>query len=558
LVEQFCRELALPRVGAEILLRRGYHDLHSAQRLLDSGIDDLHDPWTLPDLGEAARRILRAIESRERIVVHGDYDADGITGTALLTQGLRQLGAEVAPFVPDRMRDGYGVAERLIQHLIERQVRLLITVDTGSSAHAQLERARAAGIDVIVCDHHLFDHRPSGATYFVNPQRVDSAYPHRELCGCAVAWKLLDGVLRLVGRPDESGRSLDLVAIGVLADQMPLHGENRALVRLGLEILNRSPRPGLAQLIATCRREGLIRADDVLFQIAPRINAAGRIERARTALDLLLGDDPREGRELASRIDQLNRRRRELDRQTSEEAIEAASEQLAEQSHEGLVLASREWHLGIVGIGAARVARRFQKPTVLLAIEEGEARGSARSVAGFDLKAALDRCADLLTRYGGHPGAAGLSLPVGRVEEFRQRFAAVAAELPRAAQPPGLEIDAQLALTEIGPDLAEFLERFDPCGSEHPAPRFASYGLRLGDRPQIVGGEHLRVSLGDGGKQRSFIGFHMEDRAAQIREWARVDVAYRVRHRAGSRFDPWELRLEDARESSAVDPPRER
>lgn len=548
-IDRLRGELGIPRAGAEILARRGLADPETAAAWLDLDLDRLHDPFLLPDCEAAARRLLSAIERKERIVVHGDYDADGISGTALLCDGLRRLGAEVEPFVPHRERDGYGVALRLVEHAGSAGVKVLVTVDTGSSAHEALARAAELGIEVIVCDHHLFDRRPEGVRYFVNPHRDDSEYPHRDLCGCAVAFKLMHAILRLRGLEAEIARQLDLVALGVLADQMPLTGENRVLVGLGLRAMEQTPRPGLRALLQVGGLRGQrLEAEDVAFQVAPRINAPGRIERALSALELLLEPDPAKARTRAAHLDALNRRRRQMDRELSEQATEAAATRLAESPAAGLVLASADWHQGVVGIGAARVVRRFRLPTVLLAIDGEEAVGSARSVPGLDLKVALDGCADLLTRYGGHAAAAGMALPTARIDEFAARFDEVVAATPRRALTSALTLDAELGLEEIDLPLAEFLQRLGPFGQGHAPPRFASFGLGSRQAPQVVGGRHLRLRLGRGGRMRSFIGFSMAEQWLEpVSAWPAVDVVYSIRYRQGSQYDPWELILEDLR-----------
>lgn len=549
LVATLAAHLGLGRAAAEILARRGFTSPEEAERFLAASWSEVHDPFLLPDLEEAALRLAAAIEAGDRVVVHGDYDADGVSGAALLTGALRHLGAQAEPFVPDRMVDGYGVADRLVERAGEAGVKVLVTVDTGSSAHAQLARAAALGMDVIVCDHHLFDHRPQGARFFLNPHRPDSLYPNRDLCGCGVAFKLLQGLARVLGGGWDPRAEVDLVAIGLLADQMQLTGENRALVRMGLEQISRRPRPGLLALLEVARLDGQrLAADDVAYQIAPRINAAGRIEKARTALRLLMSPNVSQARPLARRLDEINQQRKELDHQVTEEATREAARIRAEANPAGIVLASAAWHLGVVGIGAARVADEFRVPTVLLAIDGDEARGSARSVPGFDLKAALDECAPCLTRYGGHAAAAGMTLPTSAIPSFRRCFAAVASGLPRLRDAPDLLVDCHLSLAEIHRDLAEFLNQLGPFGPGNPQPLFASFDLRRVGEPRVVGKDHLRVSCGEGRVTRGFIGFGMAPQLlSSLNRWPRLDIAYRVKYREGSRFDPWQLVLHSVR-----------
>lgn len=553
-VETLCQELNVCSAGARVLLRRGYDTVDAAAHILDPMGEALGSPALIPELEDAAARVLRAVDAGERIVVHGDYDADGISGTALLTGALRKIGGICQPFVPDRKRDGYGVADRLIAHAAQKNVTLLITVDTGSSAHTQLQAARDAGIDVIVCDHHLFDARPAGATYFLNPHREDSRYPNKDLCGCGVAYKLLVGIAELSDRRVDFEAELDLVALALLGDQMPIVGENRRLVREGLQRMEQKPRPGMLALLEVSRLAGIrLAAEDLGFQLAPRINAAGRIESARTALDLLLTDDMQEARSLAWKLDELNRRRREIDERITAEAGRDAELLERDRQPAALVLASERWELGVVGISAARVARRFERPTIVLSIDGDVATGSARSVEGFDLKAALDRCAEHLSRYGGHAAAAGMALPVTKLDDFRAAFERAVALDPPAAPRREMNIDAEIGLAELDEGLIEFLDRFGPYAQGHPAPIFASRAIALTGPPRVVGGRHLKLHAGAAQTERSFIGFGMaEAHASSLQMTPSLDLAYRIRYREGSSFDPWELSLADLR---VADPP---
>jgi single-stranded-DNA-specific exonuclease len=557
-VEDLVRQLSVPRAAAEILLARGFGDAEKAQAFLDVDPGRLKDPFVLQDLRAAAQRLALARERGERVVVHGDYDCDGISGTALLTGGLRRVGVQAEPFVPDRERDGYGVSRRLVEHAGEHGVSLLITVDTGSSAHEALARARELGIEAIVCDHHLFDERPLGASYLINPQRSDDDSDSEDLCGAAIAWKLLRGLELLLDLDAGSQRELDLVALALLADQVPLVGENRALVRLGLQQLRRDQRPGLTALRETARIiPDLLDEQDVLFQLAPRINAAGRISSARHAVDLLLAQDLATARPLAHELDSLNRQRRELDARVTEEALVQAADLIEAEDPAGLVLASDDWHMGVVGIAASRVVERFHRPSVLLAMEEGEGRGSGRSVEDVHLKHALDACAEHLVRYGGHAMAVGMTLERRRLSAFRGAFAAAVASLPRENVVPPLELDAILPLEALQPELVEFLRDFGPYGAGHREPSFAVLGLeKLSSR--VIKEKHLKLEMAQGSQRRSFIGFGLApDFAHHVEKWPMLDLAIQIRYRPDSRFDPWQLTIRDLRAAEGVARARE-
>ncbi len=551
-------ETGLPRPAVEILLSRGLSDPSRIEALLNVGEEQLHDPFLLRDLEGAARRVAGALESGQRIVVHGDYDCDGISGAVILTGALRRLGAEVEPFVPDREKDGYGVSQRLVRHAGAKGVALLITVDTGSSAHEALELAKELGIETIVCDHHLFTKRPVGANWLINPQREDDDSENKGLCGTAVAWKLIRGVEMVLGRDADSGRELDLVALALLADQMPLTGENRALCRLGLARMRRGERPGLVALEETARLSAaLLDEQDVLYQLAPRINAAGRIASALRAVELLLAEDQGVARPLAAELDSLNRQRQKIDSAVTEEAFEQAEELIREKDAAGLVLASASWHMGVVGIAASRVVERFHRPAVLLAISGDEARGSGRATDGFHLKRALDTCAEHLSRYGGHAAAAGMTLKRAHIPAFRRSFAASVASMPHEAQRPPLRLDARLRLSELDADLVHFLQRFGPYGPGHPEPLFGAFSLYRHDQ-KVFKEAHLKLQLAEEGAGRSFIGFGLApDFAHFVQKWPTVDVAFHVRYQPRGAYDPWQLRIRDLRAAQAKAPGKE-
>ncbi|HKK71406.1 MAG TPA: single-stranded-DNA-specific exonuclease RecJ [Candidatus Krumholzibacteria bacterium] len=545
--------LALPTVAGQILWRRGFTAAEAAARWLEPDAADLHDPSDLPDLDAAVVRIGHAIDDGERIVVHGDYDADGICGTALLTRGLRRLGAVVEPFVPDRQRDGYGVARRLIEHAGRSHVGLLITVDTGSAAHEALGRARELGIDVIVCDHHRFERHPDGAEWFVNPLRPDSRYPHADLCGGGIAYQLLRAVA--AARGGDADEELPLAALATIGDQMPLRGENRILVRRGLAALGATRIPGLRALMEVARIGRRVDVEDVAFQIAPRINAPGRIERARTTLDLLLAPDAVSARSGAQRLEALNRERKRIGAECADDAVAMAERRIAERDPAGLVLSSPAWHRGVVGIAAAKVARAYGRPALLLAVEGDGAVGSARSVPGVDLVEVLDQCADLLDRYGGHAAAAGLAVASEHVAELEDRFHRAIRRPAGAEVAPPLRIDAILGHEDLDEDLAAFLNALGPFGQDNPSPRLAGLGWRHRRSPRVVGERHLRLDLDHGGRARGLIAFGQAEAWMPTAVGAPdLDVAFTVRYRPDSNYDVWELTLDGLRPASGSGP----
>jgi len=543
--------LDLPIVAGELLVRRGFADPDIASAWLSGSRGSLEDPGSLPDIDIAVARLNAAIEAGERIVIHGDYDADGICGTALLTRGLRRSGAVVEPFVPDRQRDGYGVAARLVEHAGQREVGVLITVDTGSSAHEELGRAQALGIDVIICDHHRFEGRPDGVLAFVNPMRSDSDYPHEDLCGSGIAYQLLRALVSARGGDPEhtTADEMALAAIATVGDQMPLRGENRILVRRGLERLGATKDPGLRALLEIARLGRRVDVQDVAFQLAPRINAPGRIARARTTLDVLLASDPATARAGAAQVDALNRERRRIGRECSDDAMEQARRALTDGDPAGLVLSSPAWHRGVVGIAAARVVNETGRPALLLAVEGDEAVGSARSVDGLDLVAALDGCSDLMLRYGGHAAAAGATVATERIDDLAARFAAsVRAQAePSTARAP-LRIDAIATSDTLDTPLAAFLNEMGPFGEGNPVPRLAGHDWSHRRAPRVVGDGHLRLDLDHEGAARGLIAFGRAEAWLPVAmAESRLDVAFTVRYRPESKYDVWEMILDDLR-----------
>jgi len=493
-----------------VLAGRGVTRGGELEHFFYPSLEHLHDPFELQEMDLAVARTFEAVRREEHVAVHGDFDVDGITGSALLAETLaaleldgRKVRAEPA-FIPDRAVDGYGVAGRMIREWAARGVTLLITVDTGAAAAVEIDLARAAGMDVIVLDHHIFEGRPA-ATALVNPRRDDATYPNGELCGVAVAFKFAQALKLTEPRslPDDFLASvLDLVALGLVADQMALVGENRILVKKGLERFNdrQKIRPGLAALLAVSGldRGFPVTTGDFAYQLAPRLNACGRIGRVMAALELLLTRDPDTARRLAEEADRTNARRKEQDLLLKEEAIDMAVP-FVKRGDPGLVLASSAWHKGIIGIGAARLVEQYQLPVILIAVEGDEARGSARSVPNVDVKSILDACSGHLLRHGGHAQAAGMTLRSRDIDAFRESFLAALRREPHSGPvPEGYDLD--LCLHDLGArDVARLvreLEHMEPFGSGNRKPVFRCRGLRLQRPPTYLsGGAHLRFAF---------------------------------------------------------------
>lgn len=522
----------------ELLVRRGFAADGRTTRFLRPRLEHLHPPRDLPGIDAAVERISEAIASRQRILVHGDYDVDGMTGAALLALALRELGADAIPFVPHRARDGYDLGEAGVDAAVERGARLIVTVDCGISAHAGVERAARAGLDVIVTDHHRPGPELPPAVAVINPNRTDSAYPYRSLAGVGVAFKLVQA---LFGRAGLEGgrlnRYLDLVALGTVADQAPLTGENRVLVRYGLRVLARTRRQGLRSLLREARvgRWAEVDASDIGFRVAPRLNSAGRVGDAVEGLELLLADDPLEADRLARRLERHNELRRETDRAVVRDARALLSERFDPERDPVLVLWGEGWHPGVLGIAASRLVDELHRPVVLVGLEGERGRGSARSVPGFHLYRALDACSDLFERFGGHEMAAGFDVRRERLGALRDRLRAVAAE--RFEPPPGgpgLDIDLALDLGMLDDAFLRGFGHLEPFGTGHASPRFLVRGARLRMARAVgIDGRHLRARLDDGTGELDAIAFGHGARVEDA-PGARYEVAFEllIRRRA--------------------------
>ncbi|MFQ5598937.1 MAG: single-stranded-DNA-specific exonuclease RecJ [Candidatus Krumholzibacteriia bacterium] len=492
-----CRALDLPEVVARILCQRGYRDAHTVRLLLTPSLEQLLDPLLMTDMDRAVERLVRAVRGGEHIVVNGDYDADGVTGTALLVSELRKLGGRVDFFIPDRERDGYGITPRLVRRAGEVGVRVLVSVDCGSSDHEAIETARSLGIDVVVVDHHEIPRCPEAAWAVLNPKRSDCSYPFKSLSAVGVAYKLLQAVhARLLGTPAPDD-GLDLVALGTLADVQPVVEENRVLTALGLQRLaSQTLRPGIRALRAAAG----VRADDVRsghvgFRMAPRLNAVGRVARGKLAVDLLLAADDAAAGDLVRQVEGQNQRRRQLQQRVVDGARERAAGRWREARRASFVFASDAWHPGVVGIAAARLADEYGVPVVLIGIQGGVGRGSARTAGDVDVRAVLDAAADLLVRYGGHREACGLTIEPQRVTSFAERFDAAVRARRDTALERSLVVDAELGSEDLQPDLIDALDRLEPFGVGNPEPLFVFRGMQVRERTRVVGEGHLKLDL---------------------------------------------------------------
>jgi single-stranded-DNA-specific exonuclease len=549
------RELGVRSLLARLLVNRGLRGPAVAASFLDASLSrSLRSPMLFGDMQTAARRILEAVRRRERIAIYGDYDVDGITASTQLVLFLRELGCEPMLHIPHRMRDGYGLKVVALRELGERGARLVITADCGAAAHPEIAEAGRLGLELIVCDHHQNPAVRPPALAVLNPVVADAGFPFTGLSAAGVVFYLLMGTRMLLretgGAVPDLRRYLDLVALGTVADLVPLLEENRVLVKYGLREIARNQRPGLQALLEVAGVEE-VTIDSLGFRLGPRLNASGRLADATRAVELLTSRDLTVARPLASELDAQNRERRGIEGAIVEEAERMIAAMEDRDRRRSFVLASEGWHAGVVGIVASRVVERHFRPVVLLAIEGHVARGSARGIPSVHLFEALRRCGDILERYGGHRMAAGMTIRTERVKEFADRFEdAVATTTPEAGFVPELLVDARLDPADLGPETMEDLEKLEPCGQANPRPLFLAEGLEV-VTSRIVGERHLKLGLRRGGSRKTFdaIAFGRADQ--QPAAGTSIDLVFSPEVSRWDGYDRLQLVVKDLRNSSA-------
>jgi len=544
----------LPPVVCELLAARGYGAPDDARRFLRPRLEQLSPPSTLLDCDRAVDRIAHAIRARDPIFVHGDYDVDGMASTALLTRVLRSLGGVVVPWVPHRLTDGYDLSQAGVTAAKAAGARLVITCDCGTSAHQPVADLMAAGIDVIITDHHLpGGHGLPSAYAVVNPRRPGCPSPDKDLAAVGVAYKLMLALCDAMGvSPRAAHDQLDLVALATIADVAPLRGENRVLVRYGLKLLADTTHPGLRALVRAAALDGkALTAGRVGFVLAPRLNAAGRIGDAKLGLALLLATSEAEANPIARDLEELNRARQTLDQAVLSDAMRQVEAHDLDETF-GFVLHNQGWHAGVIGIVASRVVEQTTRPTVLVAVEREVGKGSGRSIPGFDLHAALGACAECFDRFGGHRAAAGLTMPASQLPAFRERFNGHARRVLTADDLiPSLRIDLQVSASEIGDELEGLLRHFEPFGVGNPAPTLVLEHARFAVPPRKVGRDGLRLSIDLPSGAVDGIAWGPIGDGRRLDVTQPVDLAFRLErddYRGTSRL---QLRVHDVRPSAA-------
>jgi len=550
-VATLARELSIPPLVARLLVLRGIKEPAEADRFLHPSLRQLHDPFLMVDMRAAVERLRQAIERQEKILIYGDYDVDGTMAVVVLLTALRSLGATVDAHIPHRLTDGYGMRVPVVERAHADGFRVVLSVDTGVREHEVLARAHELGLDCIVTDHHLPDSHLPPACAILNPCRDDCVYPEKNLSGVGVAFKLAQALLgeRLTERHVLS--YLKVVALGTIADVVPLVGENRVIVHFGLAGMCEPSQAGLAALLAVSGLEGrAVAAGDVAFRLAPRLNAAGRMENARDVIDLFTTSDPAQARAIAERLENLNH-----DRQRVEEEIVSTIEDLLRQQPEKarrytLVFAGEGWHRGVIGIVAQRVVDRYHRPALVIGVEEGVGVGSGRSIKGFHLLEALDKASDLFERFGGHAQAAGFALPASRITELEARFERYARTvLAPDDLEPVLRVDAEVSLGELDSGLYAAVRRLEPYGFGNPTPVFVARDALLVAPPRILKEKHLKLRVAQGARAFDALGWGMAEQAQGLAAGQHVDLAFALDENTFQEVTTLQLVIRDLRAS---------
>jgi single-stranded-DNA-specific exonuclease len=535
---------------ASILIQRNITNFFEAKSFFRPSLTSIHDPFLMDGMHQASIRVINAVTNNEKIYVYGDYDVDGTCSAALMYLFLKELGANVETYIPNRLTEGYGMSIQSIDFIKEQDTDLIISVDCGITAVEEIDHANKLGIDVIVCDHHQPKEELPRAHAILDPIKPGCNYPFKHLSGAGVAFKLASAVGDRIGKKNMALKYLDLVALAGAADIVPLVDENRVLVKEGLEIINTNPRPGIEALIKSARMEpGNLTAGQIVFTIAPRVNAVGRLGDANRAVELFTTNDPQKAIELAQVLEDENTKRRTIDEATFSHAIDLVETVINLETELGIVLHDNDWHPGVIGIVASRLVEKFHKPTVMLTTIDGVAKGSARSIPGFNIYEALQGCEDLLLQFGGHEAAAGLAVEIEKIEEFKKRFNAILkTNMKESDLLPEIHIDAKLAFSEISPKFIRILDQFAPFGPGNMRPVFMSENVSLVYPPRIVGSNHIVTCFRQNGSDKVFdaIGFNLGSFAGRIdKERNLVDIVYTIEsiNKDGKTFP--QIRLKD-------------
>ena len=562
--QQLEHELNISSAAARMLVVRGIQTADEARAFVRPSLEMLHDPFLMKDMDKAVERLHQAITQGEKILIYGDYDVDGTTAVAVMYRFLQNLVSNLSPltfnldyYIPDRYTEGYGVSQQGIDYAAAQGCNLIITLDCGIKAVEKVAYAASKGIDVIVCDHHTPGEELPNAIAVLNMKRSDCPYPYKDLSGCGVGFKLAQAYTSRYGLPfDNLIPLLQLLAMSIASDIVPITGENRILAHFGIQQLNKAPFTGLSAIMAVASiEEKRLTISDLVYKIGPRINACGRMKSGRAAVELLLTDDPDFARQQAEEVNHHNEDRRDCDTETTKEALAQLQGDPMFANRRSTVVYAPHWHKGVVGIVASRLTENYYRPTIVLtASEDGIISGSARSVGGFDIYAAIDSCSDLLTNFGGHKFAAGLSMHINDLPEFQERFEAyVAAHIREDQLQPTLQIEAELQLGDITKSFYNVLRHLEPFGPGNPRPLFVSRHLINHRDTRAVGKEreHLRLDVTDRVNAITGIAFGRADMAEYIQNGNAVDICYELNENTFNHYTTIQMMVQDIQPCSA-------
>lgn len=542
LVTQLSEELGVNKIVAHLLVLRGISTFDEAKKFFRPQISDLHDPFLLKGMGKAVERIELALKRGEKILVYGDYDVDGTTSVSMMYSYLNRFTDKIGYYIPDRYDEGYGISFKGIDHAQIEEYTLIIALDCGIRDVKQVEYASNKGIDFIICDHHTPGVNTPRAVSVLNPKQKDCNYPYKELSGCGVGFKLIQAISEKRNIDfNEIGEYLDLLALSIGADIVEMTGENKVLAFYGMRVINQSPRMGLKALIEKSGKSGDLSMSDVVFGIAPRINAAGRIEHGKRAVEILIEKDIEKAKELAEGIETHNNERKELDQRITKEALK-----MIDENKKSTVVYSSDWHKGVVGIVASRLIEKYYKPTIVLSEKDGELTGSARSVKGFDLYEALLKCEHLLEKFGGHKYAAGLTVKKQNLESFILEFEKVVSEtITKEQLEAEIDVDLEIDIDDVTPKLYRIIKQFAPFGPKNRTPTFVSRNVTDSGKGKIVGEDksHLRLVLNTSKNPITSIGFRMAEEFEKTNDSKEFDICYSVDENYWNGITSLQLRL---------------
>ena len=543
--------LKINRILCKILVQRGITSFEDARHFFRPQLNQLHNPWLMKDMEKATNRVLQAFHQKEKILVFGDYDVDGTTAVACMYKFLKTQHEQVDFYIPNRYKEGYGISKAGIDFAKENGFTLIIALDCGIKSVEHVTYANTLNIDFIICDHHLPDEKIPDAIAILNPKQKDCGYPFKELCGCGVGFKLISALCEKLNLPDETPHEyLDLVATAIAADIVPIIGENRVLTFHGLKKANEDPNLGIKALSTLSAIKLPMHIHNLVFMIAPRVNAAGRMDDARKAVQMFIAETENEALHFAEMLHSDNTDRKEAHSSITQEALELINNNSEWATRKSTVVFQSHWHKGVVGIVASRIIETYYRPTVVLTQSGDYVAGSARSVAGFNLYEAVHACREFLLGYGGHFAAAGLTLETDKVDAFREKFEEiVSATIPEDLLIPEIIIDAEIQLKDITPSFYNILQQMEPFGPENMTPVFIAKGVRDTGFSRILKEDHLKFVIQQGDTTITGIGFNMADKFSIVESGRPFDIVFKIDENEWNGNKNLQVRVEDVREA---------